>query len=209
MKRKDKHTTARASSWADDDDLIGEPSSSKDDAFLNAAKLASLLNLTEGRIAQLVRQGVIPKAGRALFRLADSVRAYVKYIQQTATRQDGTIADPEKLSPFLRKAHYAAERDKLKLRAEVGELIPHGDVEEGYAIIFKVVARFADTLPDIMERDCGCTSQQLAKIEERLDAMRNELQATIVHETKHIGTARKPGIKHEGRNASADMKGLG
>jgi Protein of unknown function (DUF1441) len=66
---------------------------------------------------------------------------------ETSTRQDGTIADPEKLSPFLRKAHFAAERDKLKLRTETGELIPCGEVEKGYKDLLDATSTVYDMNP--------------------------------------------------------------
>lgn len=43
--------------------------------------IANLLNISERRIEQLVKQKVIPKAGRGVFDLGPTVQSYVRYLQ--------------------------------------------------------------------------------------------------------------------------------
>ncbi len=92
----------------------------------------------------------------------------------------GTEEDPDKLDPFRRKAHYQCELDKLKLQTERGELIPRIEAEQEQARAMKLVAQVFDTLPDVVERDCGASPAVLARLERALDNARNELHRMLV-----------------------------
>lgn len=94
-------------------------------------------------------------------------------------RDDKGRVDIDRLDPFRRKAHYSAEIDKLRMLKESGQLIPVAEVEAEQARIAKVLTQFLDTLPDILERDCGTTAQELAKIEKRIDACREDLYNAV------------------------------
>lgn len=148
--------------------------------------IAKLLNITERRLQQLAKEGVIPRSGRDSYPLAGAVRGYIRFLQQTTPGADRPI-DPEKLAPFQRKAHYQAEAEKLKLAAEAGSVIARGEVESAMARVAKVVTAFLDTLPDILERDTGATPQQLAKLEELLDKMRVAMYAELIKEPEPAG----------------------
>lgn len=145
---------------------------------VNALVLAGFLNLTEQRVYQLVAQGVIPKAGRALYPFGAAVRAYVRFLQQTASGTEQV--NPDQLEPFRRKAYYQAESEKMRLAEAAGELIARADVETAMAATAKVVARFMDVLPDALERDCGATAPMLAKVEELLDKTREDIYQELI-----------------------------
>lgn len=53
-----------------------------------AKTIANLFNLTERRIQQLAKDGVIPKAAHGKYDLVGSVRGYVKYLQERAFSKD-------------------------------------------------------------------------------------------------------------------------
>jgi len=116
---------------------------------VRAANLARLLSLSERRLQQLAREGVLPRAGRGVYPFAESIRAYVDYLQQTGV-VDGV--DPDRLEPFKRRAHYQAEVEKLTLGVKSRELIQRAEVEREFARICDVMARFLDVLPDRLER---------------------------------------------------------
>lgn len=106
--------------------------------------------------------------GNPVYRLRD-------LIDLVFYRDDQGRVDIDRLDPFRRKAHYSAELDKMKMMQQGGQLVPIYEVEQEQARIAKVVTQFLDTLPDILERDCGATPQMLAKIEQRIDAAREDL----------------------------------
>jgi len=94
-----------------------------------------------------------------------------------------TAVDPEKLSPFNRRAWYQAELDQLKLQQNRGELIPRLEVEQELASVLKIMSEVFDTLPDIVERDAGATPAQLARLEQALDRAREEMHARLTEQT--------------------------
>ena len=108
------------------------------------------------------------KGGNPVYRLRDLLRSVLM------SDEDGQI-DPSKMRPFERRAHYQAELEALTLATKRGELVPSFEVEERQAEIFKVVGEFFDTLPDVLERDCGASPLLLAKIEKRLDEVREQM----------------------------------
>lgn len=140
--------------------------------------IARLLNITERRLQQLAREGIIPKSERGVYPLAASVRGYVTYLQNVGVNAEG-VADPEKLEPFKRRAYYQGELDKLNLARQRGDLIEAMDCEQQFAAVFKIVAEFFDTMPDVLERDCGLTAAQVLKVEKRLDQAREDLYLAI------------------------------
>lgn len=93
--------------------------------------------------------------------------------------QQGNL-DPEKLDPYRRKAYYASQLDRTRLMKETGEVVKVVDMEARCAAAAKTVAQFFDTLPDILERDTGASPEQLVKIEECMDKVREEIHKTLL-----------------------------
>lgn len=87
--------------------------------------------------------------------------------------------DPDKLRPFERQAHYKAEHLKLQVETEKREVIPRIEVEQEQARIFKLVAMRDDTLPDILERDCGLPAHVVELIEKTIDRSRDDLYKAL------------------------------
>ena len=115
------------------------------------AVIARLLDLTERRVQQLAREGVIPPAARSgaergRYDLVGAVRGYVHYLREQAARfQSGT-------------ADFGAERARLvKAKADLAEmdagarrsdLLPAGEVEAAWiAVLERLRARLL-VLPD-------------------------------------------------------------
>jgi len=73
--------------------------------------IARLLDLSERRIQQLSREGVIPKAERGQYELIGSVRGYVRYLRDQARKAQAGAPD------------YAAERARfIRARADLAEM---------------------------------------------------------------------------------------
>lgn len=75
------------------------------------AVIAKLLDLSERRVQQLSREGVIPKAERGQYDLIGSVRGYVRYLRAQAVAAQAGAPD------------YAVERARLiRARADLSEM---------------------------------------------------------------------------------------
>ncbi|MCA0871366.1 terminase small subunit, Nu1 [Seohaeicola saemankumensis] len=73
--------------------------------------IAKLLDLSERRVQQLSREGVIPKATRGQYELIGSVRGYVRYLRDQAAKAQAGAPD------------YAAERARfIRARADLAEM---------------------------------------------------------------------------------------
>ena len=73
--------------------------------------IARLLDLSERRVQQLSREGVIPKAERGQYDLVGSVRGYVRYLRDQALKAQAGAPD------------YAVERARfIRARADLAEM---------------------------------------------------------------------------------------
>lgn len=124
---------------------------------------------------RLADAGLQPSGRRGnadVYRLKELVKAVYTDV--------GGAVDPEKLDPFQRKSHYQAEKEKIDLDTMRGALVPADEVAAEAAHACKVMAQWIDTLPDILERDCGLPRHALAKLEQRMDVARSDLRRQIV-----------------------------
>ena len=93
----------------------------------NIQAIAKLLKLSERRIQQLAKEGVIPKAERGKYDLIGSVQGYIDYLK---AKVGGEFTAEEVLknkNKLLKAKAELAEIDKMKAS---GELIPKGEVKK-------------------------------------------------------------------------------
>jgi len=150
--------------------------------YLSISQLSAELEQTREtvrkRLADAGVKATGERKGYPLYRLRDAVRALL-------TSAD---ADPSKLDPFRRKAHWQAQAAELRLDVDKGELVRVADVEEVYAATMKPIALALDTLPDILERDAGLSAPQVSRAERALDATREQLVGVL---QKELGRVRQ------------------
>ena len=83
--------------------------------------IAKLLDLSDRRVQQLSREGVIPKAERGQYDLIGSVRGYVRYLRDQALKAQAGAPD------------YAAERARfIRARADLAEM--EAEEKRGYLL---------------------------------------------------------------------------
>lgn len=110
------------------------------------AVIAKLLDLSERRVQQLSREGVIPKATRGQYDLIGSVRGYVRYLRDQAAKAQAGAPD------------YASERARfIRARADLAEmeaeqrrdaLIPADEVETAWIAVLALLRTRLFALPD-------------------------------------------------------------
>lgn len=89
-------------------------------AGYTVASIARLLMITERRVQQLVKEGVIPKATRGRYELEPAVQGYVRYLQERSIRSDESPIDYHVEKARLTKAQAdMAEIEVARARADV------------------------------------------------------------------------------------------
>ncbi len=145
------------------------------------AVIARLLDLSERRVQQLSREGVIPKATRGQYDLVGAVRGYVAYLRAAAVQAQAGAPDFGVERARLIKAK--ADIAEMEADGRRGELLPAEAVEASWtAVLARLRARLL-VLPDRLAPLCaeettiaGVRDQIRKAVREALD----ELAATLV-----------------------------
>ncbi len=100
-----------------------------------AKTIAKLLMLTERRVQQLAKEGVVPKAERGRYELAPAVQGYIRYLQDRAAGsavQSGTIDyHVEK----ARKTKAEADIAEIEAAKRRGDAIDASEVKRAWQLI--------------------------------------------------------------------------
>lgn len=87
------------------------------------ATIAKLLMLSDRRVQQLTKEGVIPKAERGRYELAPAVQGYIRYLQERSMRSDASPIDYHVEKARLTKNQAdLAEIEAAKARGEVADV---------------------------------------------------------------------------------------
>lgn len=87
--------------------------------------------------------------------------------------------DPSQLTPKERDDWFSSEKKRLDVETTMGALIPADDFRIELAEVCKSMAQFLETLPDILERDCGLDGPTTARMIQVIDAQREDLAARL------------------------------
>ena len=108
--------------------------------------IAKLLDLSERRVQQLSREGVIPKATRGQYELIGSVRGYVRYLRDQAIKAQAGAPDyAVERARFIRARADLAEMEAEEKR---GSVIAAGDVEAAWIAVLTLLKTRLLALPD-------------------------------------------------------------
>ena len=92
------------------------------EALYPLATVAKILNLSERRVQQLVKEDVLPKPIKGRYDLIACVRAYIKYLQERAFGKSAAPQDTHLERARLLKAQ--ADKTELEVETLRGTLIP-------------------------------------------------------------------------------------
>jgi len=95
---------------------------------VNLATLAKLLNLSERRIQQLAREGVIPRVQTGQYDVIGAIRGYTHYIHQHGEKDSSSYQQAK-----TRLINLQAELITLRLARDQCELISATDVDNTWA----------------------------------------------------------------------------
>ena len=108
--------------------------------------IAKLLDLSERRVQQLSREGVIPKAERGQYDLIGSVRGYVRYLRDQAVKAQAGAPDyMAERARFIRARADLAEMDAQEKRRS---LIAADQIEVAWIAVLALLRTRLLALPD-------------------------------------------------------------
>jgi len=147
----------------------------------SVARLADEFGMDRRTASKRLKEaGISPLAkrnGNDVYRLADAAPVLVNQVAG-AIGADGVV-DPRDLPPMERRAYYQSENERLKVESTTGQLVPAAEVEADYAQLVKKIVQFFDTLPDVLERKVGLTPEQVVKVQDECDRVRQSMYEGI------------------------------
>lgn len=149
---------------------------------VNLPTLAKLLNLSERRIQQLAREGVIPRVGTGQYDVIGAIRGYLKYIQPDHDDQNSSNYQQQK----TRLAGLQADLLELRLARSQGKFIPADIVDSTWAdsilraraVLLGLPPRLSAKISQITDDPKAITRIITQGIEEALD----ELSKPVTYE---------------------------
>lgn len=101
-----------------------------DNITVSASVLGKLFSVSDGRVRQMAREGILARAAKGRYKLADSIKNYILNLKLSADRTDaepsGSISYEKEKALHERAKRRIAE---LKLQTMKGELHKGSDVE--------------------------------------------------------------------------------
>lgn len=134
--------------------------------------IADHLGISSARVRQLVRDGTIPKIGRAKYDLRAVIRAYCERLREQASKAGGrppSDPSPEARSARERLTEAQARLAEVKADAAAGKLLPADDIERAWAGILRdlrsallaIPSRVGATLPHLTAHDVATLDREL------------------------------------------------
>ena len=88
--------------------------------------------------------------------------------------------NPSEMEPKDELDYYRAQREKIKLAQDIGQMVMAADVEKTIGEAFKTLASTLDGLPDSLERTHGLAPAVIASIHASIAVARNVLYETLM-----------------------------
>ena len=158
------------------------------------AVIARLLDLSERRIQQLSREGVIPKAERGQYDLVAAVRGYVAYLRDLAVKAQAGAPDFGAERARLIKAK--ADLAEMEADGRRGELLPADAVEAAWTA---VLAR--------LRAGCWCCPTALAPLcheETTIAGVRDQIRKAVREALDELAATPVVAADPDGAGAAGD-----
>lgn len=149
--------------------------------------ITSLLDISERRVQQLSKAGVIPKASRGRYELIGSVRGYIRHLRDLNLKGEAGNADYGTERARLVKAKAdLAEMEASQMR---GDLLPAPDVKVAWTEIVALMRARLLVLPDKIApvvHETTSLNQARDVIKKAIHEVLAEIAATDVEIIPHV-----------------------
>lgn len=139
------------------------------------SRIAEALGMSRNTVSKRLRESAVKPSrkekGSFVYALKDAMPALYK----ADTPQNLGLNNPDEMPPESRKAWFQSENERIKLEREIGNLLDSSEVAREFSLMAKAVIQVLDTLPDVLERDCGLTPHQVSKVQGSIDDLRDQM----------------------------------
>ena len=146
-----------------------------DDLLWTATRYSDVLRLDRRAVAQALE--TVPSQnynGRKCWHIRDAMPAIFARVGVKGKK------NPADMEPKDELDYYKAQREKIRLAADIGQMVMASDVERSIGEAFKTLAQTLDGLPDSLERSHGLAPAVISSIHVSIDVARNVLYETLM-----------------------------
>ena len=143
-----------------------------------ASTIAKLLMLTERRVQQLAKDGIIPKSERGRYELGPSVQGYIRFLQDRNVTAGSNQQPIDYAAEKARKLKAERQKIELELQRARGDLVPLRQLERALANTFAELKTNMRTVPSRVataligeESETRIKQVILAEIDQALEAL--------------------------------------
>ncbi|MCL5499343.1 DUF1441 family protein [Phytobacter diazotrophicus] len=156
--------------------------------LVNVTQLSELVGMNRNMVARRLRETELDGGNGENLKQYELCKA-LRVLIMPSVQENG------EMSPQDRKAWYQSENERLKFEKEEREVIPVDEVVQVYSSMLKAVVMVLETLPDILERDCGLTPVAVNRVQGIIDDLRDEMARKVADSENEEGW---PAVPAEG-----------
>ena len=176
--------------------------------------ICNLLDLSQRRVQQLSKEGVIPKAERGRYELVPAIRGYIRYLKERSIT--GDAKDGDNVISFeearRRKLTAEAELAELVLATEQKKVVSIGDTEKSWSEVLGAVRAKILSMPTVMAAQVAVeTDQKIVKelLTKQAEQALMELSAIEIRPEAEISPSRDTSTAENGSTAKTDGEPVG
>lgn len=160
---------------------------------VGTTELSTILGVTARQVTSLSEQGVIPKAGRGQWPLAETVQAYIRHkVQSEVGRAKRPVA-----AGTDRLKDIKARREELKLAREEGVLVPVSDALYIMDVLSGALTLQMNNIPARFTRDLDERDRLQGHIDEALTTIAKKMTECGAELEKNRGAPGAPPAEPE------------
>ena len=187
---------------------------SKTDITKTAKELSEILDITDRRVQQLSKLGVIPKVARGRYPLFKAIHGYIKYLRELSLESD---APSDLKDAKLRSEKARAEILELEAATKAGELVHKDHVSKIWTSITSLIKAKTLTLPSRVGADVYATrnlNEVRSILEDAVQEILIELSETEIEiddtsTNRELSGDSEDGTNESSYNTEADDQSVG
>ncbi|MAC33673.1 MAG: terminase small subunit [Haliea sp.] len=131
-------------------------------------------------VTRRIAEAGVPPADERRGHPVYELRRVLPVLYAETVARPGT--SPDDMLPTDRRAWFQSENERIRLEKELRQLLPAHDVAREMAQMARQFTNSLETIPDLLERDCGLNPLQVDTVFEVLDSVRDYLYQVMAED---------------------------